>query len=82
MYILLVYKKELLKNDYLKTTTNNSYKKPQKENKKKKNNLKIIWTDKKNYYLNSGLRTFRCNVIFRYISCSSLSPGSSETQQG
>ena len=33
MYILLVYERELSKNDYLKTT-NNNYKKHQKANKK------------------------------------------------
>ena len=33
MYILLVYKRELSYNDYLKTT-NNNYKKHQKVNKK------------------------------------------------
>ena len=32
MYILLVYEKELSKNDYLKNTTNNNYKKHQKVN--------------------------------------------------
>lgn len=79
MYILLVYERELSKNDYHKNTTNNNYKKPQKE---KKNYLKIIWTDKKSYFLNSGLRTFRCNANVRYIGCSSLPPGSSETEQG
>ena len=78
MYILLVYKKELLKNDYLKTLLITII----KSLKKKKIYLKIIWTDKKSYYLNSGLRTFRCNVNVRYIGCSSLSPGSSETEQG
>ena len=48
MYILLVYERELSKNDYPKTT-NNNYKKHQKVNKKnKKNYLKIIiQTDKK-----------------------------------
>ena len=78
MYILLVYKKELLKNDYLKTLLITIVKSLKKK-KKKKTYLKIIWTDKKSYYLNSGLRTFRCNVSVRYIGCSSLSPGSSET---
>ena len=77
MYILLVYKRELLKNDYLKTLLITIIK-----SLKKKTYLKIIWTEKKSYYLNSGLRTFRCNVNVRYISCSSLFPGSSETQQG
>ena len=43
MYILLVYERELSKNDYLaKTSTNNNYKKHQKVNKKNKN---------KSYYL-------------------------------
>jgi len=79
MYILLVYKKELLKNDYLKTLLITIIKSLKK---KKKIYLKIIWTDKKSYYLNSGLHTFRCNVNVRYIGCSSLSPGSSETEQG
>ena len=78
MYILLVYERELSKNDYLKTLLITII----KSLKKKKNYLKIIWTDKKSYYLNSGLRTFRCNVNVRYIGCSSLSPGSSETEQG
>ena len=44
--------------------------------------LKIIQTDKKSHYLNSGLRTFRCNVNVRHIGYPYLSPGSSETQQG
>lgn len=35
MYILLVYERELSKNDYPKTLTNNNYKKHQKVNKKK-----------------------------------------------
>ena len=78
MYIFLVYKKQLLKNDYLKTLLITIIKSP----KKKKNYLKIILTDKKSYYLSSGLRTFLCNVNVRYIGCSSLSPGSSETEQG
>ena len=50
MYLLFVYKKELLKNDCLKTLLITIYKKPQKDNLKKiekKNYLKIIWTDKK-----------------------------------
>ena len=43
MYILLLYERELSKNDYLaKTSTNNNYKKHQKVNKKNKN---------KSYYL-------------------------------
>ena len=37
MYILLLYERELSKNDYLaKTSTNNNYKKHQKDNKKTK----------------------------------------------
>ena len=36
MYILLVYKRELSKNDYLKTLQIRIIKKPQKEQKKKK----------------------------------------------
>ena len=42
MYILLVYERELSKNDYLKNTTTNNYKKHKKANKKNKNYLKII----------------------------------------
>ena len=79
MYILLVYERELSKNNYLKNTT--------KKKKKKKKLSKIIqnWQKshwQKSHYLNSSLRTFRCNVNVRYIGRSSLSPGSSETQQG
>ena len=47
MYILLVYERELSKNDYHKNTTNNNYKKPQKE--KKSNNINN----------NSNIRTYR-----------------------
>ena len=36
MYILLVYERELSKNDYLKTLLINNYKKHQKVNKKNK----------------------------------------------
>ena len=39
MYILLVYERELSKNDYHKNTTNNNYKKPQREKKLSKSNL-------------------------------------------
>ena len=42
VYILLVYERESLKNDYHKRTTNNNYKKPQKDKKIKKNCLKVI----------------------------------------
>ena len=45
---------------------------------KSSNVLKFSFTET----LNSGLRTFRCNVNVRYIGCFSLAPGSSETQQG
>ena len=42
MYILLVYERELSKNDYLRPLLINNYKKHQKVNKKNKN---------KSYYL-------------------------------
>ena len=79
MNILLVYERELLKNDYHRNpSTNNNYKNPQKDKKKKLSKSNLDW--RKSYYFDSGLRIFRCNV--RYIGCSSLSPGSLETQQG
>ena len=78
MYILLVYERELSKIDYLRPLLITVIKSIKKLiNKKQKQKLLL-----KSYYLNSGLRTFRCNVNVRYIGCSSLSPGSSETQQG
>ena len=77
MYILLVYERELSKNDYLRPLLITIIKSIKKLIKKQKQKILL-----KSYYLNSGLRTFRCNVNVRYIGCSSLSPGSSETQQG
>ena len=73
MYICLVYKKELLKNDELKTlliTIIKSLKMKIKKNKqtkknknKAKNYLKIIWTDQKSYYLNYSLHTLLIIII-------------------
>ena len=78
MYILLVYERELSKNDYLRPLLITIVKSIKKLIKKKQKQKLLL----KSYYLNSGLRTFRCNVNVRHIGCSSLSPGSSETQQG
>ena len=78
MYILLVYERELSKNDYLRPLLITIVKSIKKLIKKKQKQKLLL----KSYYLNSGLRTFRCNVNVRYIGCSSFSPGSSETQQG
>ena len=76
-------RKRIVENDYLRPLLIAIIKSIKKLIKKNKNYLKIIPTDKNiSYYLNSGLRTFRCNVNVRYIGCSSLSPGSSEAQQG
>ena len=60
MYILLVYERELSKNDYLRPLLITIIKSIKKLIKKNKNFLKIIQTDKKkSYYLNLGLRTLR-----------------------
>ena len=56
MYILLVYERELSKNDYLKTLLIIIIKSIKKS--LKKTILKIVQTDKKNYYIKFWLAHF------------------------
>ena len=58
MYILLVYERELSKNDYLKTLLITIIKSIKKLIKKIKNYLKIIQTDKKKLLLKFWLAHF------------------------